>query len=169
MIPNTARTTLISGFPGNLSHDGPTRARPGILDSTDETANVFGRAFTFKDTTAETMQAGGAGVFAGILINPKNYAIDEDYARNGAVVEFLQMGQVYVRLETDGNIGDLVYFDPDDGSLSVAAPSAEAPDGLTLILGAVVSRHEPSAETPRLAVITLNGPVGGSPAEPVAP
>lgn len=149
MIPNTARNYLLSGIPGNISHDGPTRAASAVIDSEDETNNVFGRAFTYKAGT-DDVEAGGTGAFAGILINPKAYAIDVEYARNATVGEFLTMGEVYVQLGNDGKIGDPVSFDPATGIIS----SGEAG---TVIPGAHIARHEPSAETPRLAVVALNG------------
>jgi len=150
MIPNIARNTLVSGIPGNISHDGPTRAASIILDSETEANNVFGRAFTYNDQSVETAQAGGDGAFAGILIHPKAYAIETEYARNGSTAEFLTMGEVYVTLDTAGNIGDPVSFDEATGIIS-------AGEGGTVIPGAHIARHVPSAETPRLAVITLNG------------
>ena len=160
MIPNTARTTLLSGIPGNISHDGPTRAASAIIDSATEANNVFGRAFTYKAGT-DDVQAGGTGAFAGILINPKAYAIDVEYARNATVSEFLSMGEVYVQLANDGNIGDPVSFAPATGIIS-------AGEAGTVIPGAHITRHEPSAETPRLAVIALNGLVK-LPTPPVTP
>ncbi|USP46983.1 structural cement protein Gp24 [Alcaligenes faecalis] len=149
MIPNTARNYLLSGIPGNISHDGPTRAASAIIDSDTEANNVFGHAFTYKVGT-DDVQAGGTGAFAGILINPKAYAIDVEYARNATVGEFLTMGEVYVQLTNDGNIGDPVSFDPATGAIS-------AGESGTIIPGAYIARHEPSAETPRLAVVALNG------------
>lgn len=148
-IPSTARTRLLSGIPGNISHDGPTRVTAALINTTTEANNVFGRAFTYNDQTVETVRAGGTGVFAGILIHPKAYAIDTDYARNWSQAEFLTMGEVYVQLETTGNIGDPVSFAA-DGTISAGTTG-------TVIEGASIARHVPSAETPRLAVISLNG------------
>jgi len=149
MIPNTARTYLLSGIPGNISHDGPTRAASAVIDSADETENIFGRAFTYKAGT-DDVEVGGTGAFAGILINPKAYAIDVTFARNATVGEFLTMGEVYIQLGNDGNIGGPVSFDPATGIISAGETG-------TVIPGAHIARHEPSVETPRLAVIALNG------------
>lgn len=44
--------------------------------------------------------------------------IDTDYARNATVGEFLSMGEVYVQLGNDGDIGDPVSFDPATGIIS---------------------------------------------------
>lgn len=150
MIPNTARISLISGVPGNISHDGPTRVTAALLDSATESNNVFGRAFTYKDKSVETVQAGGGGTFAGIMIHPKAYAIDGDYAQNWTQAEFLTMGEVYVELGATGSIGDKVSFDPATGIISAGTAGTE-------IVGASIARHLPSSETPYLAVISLNG------------
>lgn len=159
-IPNTARTGLISGFPGNISHDGPIRAQSFVLDATTEANSVFGRAFTVKSATAETVQPGGTGKFAGIMINPKAYAIDTEYAGNGTVAEFLQMGEVYVAIEVANSVapavGGKVYFDPATGKLKTDADTAAN----TEIKGAVIARHAPAtlADGSQLAVISLTGP-----------
>lgn len=150
-IPNTARVRILSGIPGNISHDGPTRVMTAILNSATETNNVFGRAFTYNDNNVETVQAGGAGVFAGIMIHPKAYTIDTENAKNGTTAELLTMGEVYVQLGTSGSIGDPVSFDPATGVVSAGAT------GGTVIQGASIARHQPSAEAPNLAVISLNG------------
>lgn len=162
-IPNTARTSLLSGFPGNLSHDGPTRAASCVLKSATESNNVFGRAFTYESAANETVQAGGAGVFAGILINPKAYAIDTDYAGNGTVAEFLQMGEVYVEIAgTTPAIGDKVYFIPATGEITVDADdgATPTPNDYTEIVGATIVRHAVSTNATggTLAVISLTGP-----------
>ncbi|AZY49684.1 structural cement protein Gp24 [Bordetella avium] len=149
-IPYQARSVLISGLPGNLSHDGPTRAIAAVINSADESKNLFGRAFTHKAGT-DTVQVGGAGVFAGILISPKTYAVDVAYARNASVGEFLSMGEVYVELANAGKVGDPVSFGA-DGTISAGTAGTQIP-------GAYIARHAPSAETPRLAVIALNGQV----------
>lgn len=155
-IPNTARSTMISGLPGCISHDGPTRAAPFVLDSGTEANNVFGRAFTLADQATETAQAGGAGTFVGIMINPKTHAIATDYAGNGTVGEFCTMGELCVQVEAAANIGDAVFFEITTGKLTAAAATPGVTH--TLIKGATVVRHAVSAETPRIAHIALLGP-----------
>lgn len=162
-IPNTARIALLSGFPGNISHDGPTRAASCVLKSGTEANNVFGRAFTYDDTGKETVQAGGTGTFAGIMINPKAYAIDTEYAVNGTVAEFLTMGEVYVEIKGDSpDIGSKVYFIPATGEITVDANDGAdpTPADYTEIVGAVVVRHSASTNSSggKLAVISLTGP-----------
>ena len=145
-------TAMRTAIVGTLAFDGPQRAVALILDSTDADDNVFGRAFTYK--TEDTAQAGGAGVFAGIMTNPHAYAIDQTTAKNGTAGEFLHMGEVFVLLtdSTTPAIGDKVYFVPATGELTTTAADN------TEIKGAVVSRHTPVAETGgHLAVVSLTG------------
>lgn len=151
-IPNTARTpNRPSGVPGNLAFDGPIRARTALLDTTAEANNVFGRAFTVKDATAGTVQAGGAGKFAGIMINPKTYAQDKSTAANGTVGEFLAMGEVYAVVAGSPAVGGLVYFIPADGTLTTVNTN-------TLIANATIARTAPS--TGGICVLSLTGPIG---------
>ncbi|MEM8140922.1 hypothetical protein Q4R50_13805 [Morganella morganii] len=150
-IPNTVANGMISGVIGEISHNGPTRVTAAVLSSADETKNLFGRAYTWKDDSAELVQIGGNGAFAGIMINPKAYRIGEEYARNGTQGEFLTMGEINAEI-TAGvkKINAPVVFSPADGSLSAKA-KAEAGD---LVIG-FVSRHIESAESPHLCVIRL--------------
>lgn len=159
-------TAMRTAVVGTLAFDGPQRAVPLILDSTDADDNVFGRAFTYK--TENTAQAGGAGVFAGIMTNPHAYAIDQTTAKNSTPGEFLHMGEVFVKLvpavvtgETPVApvIGSKVYFVAATGELTVDPNDKDTvPVSHTEIKGAVVSRHAPVAETGgHLAVISLTG------------
>ena len=145
-------TAMRTAIVGTLAFDGPQRAVALVLDTTTEANNVFGRAFTYK--TEDTAQAGGAGVFAGIMTNPHAYAIDQTTGKNGTAAEFLHMGEVFVLLtdSTTPAIGDKVYFVPATGELTTTAADN------TEIKGAVVSRHAPVAETGgHLAVVSLTG------------
>lgn len=160
-------TAMRTAIIGTLAFDGPTRAVPLILDTTTEANNVFGRAFTYK--TEDTAQAGGAGVFAGIMTNPHAYAIDQVTAENGTPGEFLHMGEPFVKLVpavSDGKtavvpaIGSKVYFVIATGELTVDPDdqTAVTPLAHTEIKGAVVSRHTPVAESGgHLAVVSFTG------------
>lgn len=151
-IPYTAINQLVSGIPGEQAFDGPTRALTALLDTAVEANNVFGRAFTYADEAVESVQAGGTGLFAGIMINPKIYLLDVEYARNGAQSEFGFMGEWYVELTTvGGTIGDPIYFVNATGELG----HGTAATGQTQIPNAVISRHNVSPETPTLAVVRL--------------
>lgn len=150
-IPNTVANGMISGVIGEISHNGPTRVTAAVLSSADETKNLFGRAYTYKDDSVESVQVGGDGAFAGIMINPKAYRIGEEYARNGTQGEFLTMGEVYAEI-TAGvkKINAPVVFSPADGSLTAKSAAGTG----DRVIG-FVSRHIESAESPHLCVIRL--------------
>ena len=162
------QTTVIadirSGVIGEIAFDGPTRAVSAMLDSGAGVANnVVGRAFTYASAEANTVAAGGAGAFAGILIQPKSHALrgvagdtlaDSLTLPDGVAVELLQMGEVFVSLASDGaTIGSLVKYDDTTGVLDHGAAST----GETQVPNATVVRVEPSptAAGQYLAVIRL--------------
>lgn len=159
-------TAMRTAVVGTQAFDGPQRAVALVLDTTTEANNVFGRAFTYK--TEDTAQAGGAGVFAGIMTNPHAYAIDQTTAKNATAGEFLHMGEVFVKLvpavvtgktAATPAIGSKVYFVAATGELTVDATDKDTvPVSHTEIKGAVISRHAPVAETGgHLAVVSLTG------------
>lgn len=166
------QTTVIgdirSGVIGEIAFDGPTRAVSAMLDSGAGAANnVVGRAFTYASATNNTVKAGGAGatnVFAGILIQPKAYALrgttaggtlaDSLLLPDGTPVELLQMGEVFVSLASSGaTIGGGVFYDDTTGVLD----HGTATTGQTQVPNAKVVRVEPSptAAGAYLAVIRL--------------
>lgn len=120
------------GVIGELAFEGPTRSAPFTLDSGDAADNVVGRAFSIKEEGFA--EAGGAGPFAGILANPKAYALNGTAAggslapsltlRNGEVGEFVTMAEMFVALAAAAAIGDLVTYDTSDGVLGSIAPVA---------------------------------------------
>lgn len=151
-IPTSVKTQLISGIPGEIAFDGPTRVITALINSASEANNVFGRAFTYVDEAIETVGAGGTGEFAGILINPKAYGVGANgVAVNWKSAEFLQMGEVYAVADVAGTIGDPVFFVNATGVIGIGTAGA----GQTQIAGAKVVRHNISSETPRLCVIRL--------------
>ena len=162
----TVSADIRSGVIGELAFNGPTCAASAMLDSGAGAANnVVGRAFCYASTESNTVSAGGdAGIFAGILIQPKSYALrgtaaggtlaDSLTLPDGVAVELLQMGEVFVSLATDGaTIGSLVKYDDTTGVLDHGTAST----GETQVPNAVVTRVEPSptAAGAYLAVIRL--------------
>lgn len=163
------QTTVIadirSGIIGELAFNGPTRAVSAMLDSGAGAANnVVGRAFCYASAENNTVSAGGAGIFAGILIQPKSHALrgtavggtlaDSLTLPDGVAVELLQMGEVFVSLTTDGaTIGSLVKYADATGILDHGAATI----GETQVPNATVVRVEPSptAAGAYLAVIRL--------------
>lgn len=166
------------GVPGELFLEGPLRAQPGVLNSANAANNVIGRAFTVADDATGSfdtavdpqpmeMQAGGTGVFAGILANPKVYAnpgvLGDTLGANltlpnGTMAEFVEeTAGIIVQLPAAFAVGDFVYFTNATGALVSAAPDAAAPAGSTRVPGGRVVRYESAAAG--LAVISLNSNV----------
>ena len=158
-FPSSVISDLVSGIPGEIAFDAPYTGITAIVDTTTEANNVFGRAFTYKTESVESVQAGGTGLFAGLMVNPKAHAINTlaattDSVSNGRVSEFCVEGEVYVLLSagTAVTIGDPVFFVNADGTLGAGTAAA----GQTQIAGATVVRHNPSAaNAPSLAVVRL--------------
>lgn len=139
------------GVPGEIYLDGPLRAQPVRLTTTDAANNVFGRALTVVSGATGTgaagdganpapmvAAAGGTGRFAGILANPKEHvsygtAAGGPFATtfalpNGTIASAVQeTAGIVVTLGAASNVGDWVYFLTATGVLVTAAPNAAAP------------------------------------------
>lgn len=144
------------GVVGEIFTDSPRRSEVLTLQSADAADNIIGRAFTL--VSEGFVEAGGAGSFAGILINPKHYASQGGVSGtlspslqllNNAQGEFLYMGEIIVSLGNAAAIGDAVCFDDATGELFAGAPAA----GQTAVPNAVVSRYATAGAG--LAVIRL--------------
>lgn len=144
------------GVVGEFAFDSPRRVHAYTLDSASEANNVVGRVFTVK--SQGIAQAGGDnGVFAGILINPKTYAVDGIYNNdsgdltipNGNVVELCTMGEIYIKLGGSAAIGDALKYNDTTGVIASGSPSA----GETAIPNAKVTSFTVGGAG--LAVITL--------------
>lgn len=129
------------GFVGALAFQGPIRAIAANVYSAG-VPNLFGNAYTFTaaataDPSADspngaTVKVGGTGVFAGIMLSPKENVLTgvtgnplgaslalADYS----IAEFLQMGYCFVNLPGVANPGDLVTYDPLTGNLNTIVPA----------------------------------------------
>lgn len=141
------------GVPGELRKDGPTRAQPRFIVSADATQNIVGRAFTQNAAGAGvplgSVGAGGTGVFAGFLANPKVYAsfgtvVNGPLAPtmllpNQLTAEFLLMGFMVALLSAGtANIGDVIHFVQATGALIAVAPGTAPAAGNTLAPNTVV-------------------------------
>lgn len=149
------------GIIGGFAFDGPRRAGSYNLYSAG-VPNVVGYAYTVTNGinpdpsgaagNAGTAQVGGTGVFAGILVNPKEYPLRgitgnplgaslvlPDYA----IGDLCIMGEIFVNLPGGASVGDLVTYDPATGALnsitpttkftaSIAAGGASTPDVMTV-------------------------------------
>lgn len=135
----TVLADIRSGIIGELAFTGPTRAVSAMLDSGAGAANnVVGRAFCYASAENNTVSAGGdAGIFAGILIQPKSHALrgtavggtlaDSLTLPDGTPVELLQMGEVYVALSNPVQV--LTIAVTAGGSGYVSAPTVAITGG----------------------------------------
>lgn len=130
------------GLPGEIAFSGPMRASPYDLSSAG-VPNVIGYAYTATSgasptpvggsPNAGTAKVGGTGVFAGILISPKEYASFGTTAGgplaasivlpDNAIGYMLTMGYVYANIPGPANVGDLVTYDPLTGALNSIVPT----------------------------------------------
>lgn len=172
MFPSTVAMDIAAGNVGELAFDGPLNAQTAILNSADAANNVVGRAFTHLAAEGQ-VTAGGAGVFAGILANPKAHASRGTVAggtlaatltlANGETGEFVQMtpGMFVALPAAAANIGDQVIYATATGILATQAPGTAPGAGNAIVPGATVVRYEKSGVA-GLAVIALNGPALGT-------
>jgi structural protein gp24 len=150
------------GVAGELYTDAPHKAQSYRIVSSDYTNNIVG-ATAFTVTSEGLAQAGGTGVFAGILANPKaapiqgtangGYLQSSLILPNEAQADIVSMGDLIVILSGTAAIGDFVIYDNTSGTLATIAPGAALPVGKTFAQ-AKVSFFTVTA--PGLAVITLN-------------
>lgn len=163
---STVRLAQTAGIVGEIIFDGPQRAESKILQSADPALNVIGRAFTQDPTlspdASNFIAAGGAGVFAGILVNPLVYATAGTAAGalqptlvlpNETQVEVLKMGTIIVDLTTSANIGDDVHYVIATGELLAVAPGTAPAVGNAVVPNTQVTRQNIPA--PGLAYIQL--------------
>lgn len=149
------------GVPGELFNDGPHRAESFILESASAAYNIVG-ATAFTVASQGIAAAGGNGVFAGILANPKTAVLQGTSAGgslaptltlpNEAQAEIVSMGSLIVTLPAAAAIGDKVIYDTTTGAISTITPTADLPVG-KLFANAVVDYFTVSAAG--LAVITM--------------
>jgi len=143
------------GVPGERAKDTPYRVLPGLLISTaDPTTNVVGRAAQVKagatgsfpvagdaGVNPKTMNVscdkGAAGVFAGLIVEPKAYYSLGTQAGGSLAPTFTLPDNTVVQLATEGdwvvslaaasNPGDVAYYNFNTGVITGAAPGAAIP------------------------------------------
>ena len=174
---SNVRQFMTSGVVGEVVLDGAVRSRGVILNSVNEANHVVGRALTYSNANADgvRVEAGGTGVFAGILTHSKQYAALGTQA-GGALAPTLTIPNnsqveatyfatgVYVELTCNQsqaiNIGDKVAFNQTNGVLIAFPANQNAPAGHTEIVGARVIEQNVVGPTTQpfsvLAVIELN-------------
>lgn len=165
---SSVNTDLGFGVIGEQFLAGDVRAVPATIVSGSAANNVVGRAFTVSnggDSSGDaiTAAAGGTGVFAGILANPKSYASVGTAA--GTLVPTLTVpnytsGELVnstpghiITLSGAADVGYWVEFVQATGVLNAIAAGATVTAGSTIIKGARIERYDVSSG---LAVMSLN-------------
>jgi hypothetical protein len=127
---STVRQLQAFGVIGEIIRNVPVISTPWNLVS-DPVVNTIGNAFTV--TSEGVAECGGTGTFAGILVNPKSYALQGTTSGSlepsldlpdNSVGELLTAGEIVVTLTTASSIGDSVIYDVTDGSLDAIEPVA---------------------------------------------
>jgi hypothetical protein len=149
------------GVPGELFNDSPWRSQSYTLNSNSAAYNIVG-ATCCTVTSQGFAEAGGTGIFAGFIVDPKVYALQGTVSGgtlaptltlpNYTQVELLTMGSIIVTLPGAANIGDVVIFNQTTGAISTQSPSTALPSGYSFA-NAVVDYF--SVTGPGLAVITV--------------
>lgn len=160
---STVRSEQTTGVAGELAFEGPLRAQTGILNTGTPANNIVGSC-ALRVVSEGVFAAGGTGVFAGILANPKTYASGGTTAGgplaptmvlpNGTQVEAVSNGIMFVNLTGAAAIGDLVRSQDTTGLLSTVTPGSAAGAGFTFVPNCVVSHRTVSGAG--LAIVTLN-------------
>lgn len=111
-LQKTVNRQYTQGFVGEISQDGPSRAKPARIVANGTTANRIGRAFTYDSELGATgttipyiefnVKPGGTTGFVGILAIPKHYTLYGNVTDGplgpsidlpaGAEGEFMDMG-----------------------------------------------------------------------------
>ncbi|MCD1124816.1 hypothetical protein LPW36_01995 [Jinshanibacter sp. LJY008] len=159
----TINRELAIGIPGEVANNGPRRAVTATLNSTDAKNNVFGRVFTYTADHEVAAGKGNGGAIAGILSNPKAYALYGTDGNtvgpsmalpNGGDAEFTYMAEMYVVLPRAAAIGDKVIYDETTGEIDTVARAATDPGaGKAFLPNAYVSNFYTTGNS--IGVITL--------------
>lgn len=130
----SVNTKLAVGVVGDFYDESPRRVDPYTIKSSS--AGSIAKAYTIDATDPTKVVLGGEGVFAGIAVNSKEYAI------NGlsASLDFSQydecqlctMGRIWLSIADTVTVGMAAYFNKTTGVITAAA-SGETIDGSTEI------------------------------------
>lgn len=127
---------LAVGVVGDFYDASPRRTDPYTIKSSS--AGSIGCAYTVDSTDPSKVNLGGAGVFAGIAVNSKEFAINGLTAsmnfKQYDEVELCTMGRIWLSIADDVTVGMAAYFNTTTGAI-VAAASGETIEGCTEIAG----------------------------------
>lgn len=122
MVQKTVYTKQALGMAGEFYDDSPRRVSPYIVSGIANGASAaIGKVFTVDTTANHKAVLGGAGTFAGIAVNPKNYTIDGlvpslDLA-DGTPAQLCRMGVLFVTSTTAVTPGQTALYDTTTGAI----------------------------------------------------
>lgn len=132
------------------------------LDDVSADAKV-GNAFCYNPSVPGEANAGcsNGGVFAGILINSKEYANNNNLSPSlivpdGTVGQLLSFGRVYVKSETAVTVGYTACFNNNTGDIRAIQSAGNLPSGYTLIPNSKFIIHNNSSSD-KVAVLQIGG------------
>jgi hypothetical protein len=147
---NSVRYDYTFGQPGEIKFDGPKRVQTGLINSASAAYNIVGATVFTQANSGGTFGAGGAGIFVGILANPKVYASVGNATQgplgatmtlpNNVQGEFLIMGEICVSVPAACNIGDVLTYNTTTGAIGTVPPGTAAPAGFALVPNAVIEK-----------------------------
>lgn len=127
-LQKTVNSKLAFGVPGDFYDDSPRRVAPYIVSG-----GAIGCVYTVNSTDPSQAILGGTGVFAGLAVNSKEYALVGLDASlefvSGNVAQLCTMGHVVVKCEegTTVEIGQAAFYNETTGTIKAAtAGSSEA-------------------------------------------
>lgn len=148
---SSVNVNLAFGLVGELFTDGPFRAAPWTLNTTDHPEyNVVGRAFTVvtadpaNGSASGIAAAGGTGVFAGLFANPKVEALRGTTGGtleaslavpNYTIAELVTMGTIIVAVPSAAKIGDVLTFNQTTGVIGTVSPQFSGTGAITTAVG----------------------------------
>lgn len=143
-LASSAANVTVTAFAGGVDE---VSVLPQIACAFTETANGDGVA-----------QVGGEGLFAGILVNPKQFANYMGLNPTLSIPSGIQgglctFGHVYVKPASSFQIGFVAAFDKATGKINAYANESVVPSGMTLIKNARFIKYAGDANT--VAVLEL--------------
>lgn len=160
MVQKNVYTKQALGMEGEFYDDSPRRVSPYIVKGTDAGVSAaIGKVFTVVDNANQKAVLGGAGKFAGIAVNPKNYPVlgglnpSLDLA-DGTPAQLCRMGVLFVKSTTAVTPGQIAAYNNTTGEISSVAAGGNAPAGSTLIPNSEFKFF--SAAVGEVAVLQIN-------------
>lgn len=161
MFQKKVNTFQAPGMAGEFYDDSPRRVAPYIIQGLGNVLPTVGRAFTV--TTAATAPniagIGGTGVFAGVLVNPKELVRSNGLTAgltvsSGSIGSLCTMGRIWVEVSATVTVGAKAQFSNTTGEIKPVGSSGNADSGFTLIPGAQFVLVNAAAG--EMAVLELN-------------